>query len=119
MTRPRDDRDYLHDIVDSTQKIAAFINGMDADSFARDEKTVFAVVRAMEIMGEAAKNVSDETRRRHAHVPWADMARTRDKLIHAYFGVDTDVLWNTAREDIPSLRALIDDVLDVESRRST
>ena len=47
------------------------------------------------------------------------MARTRDKLIHAYFGVDTNVLWNTAREDIPSLRALIDDVLDVESRSST
>jgi uncharacterized protein with HEPN domain len=104
--------DYVADIVDAIEKIHTFVVGMDYASFAADEKTVFAVTRAFEIIGEAAKKISDETRSRYASIPWKSMAGMRDMLIHAYFGVDTQVLWQTIQCDLPNLvkqmRALLE-----------
>ncbi len=99
----RDYKDYISDIVNAMEKIDTFTRGMSFQDFARDEKTVFAVIRALEIIGEAVKNIPATFKNRHKQIPWKRMAGMRDKLIHEYFGVDKEVLWRTIKEDIPNI----------------
>jgi uncharacterized protein with HEPN domain len=84
----------------------SFVKGMDYDRFAKDRKTVYAVIRALEIIGEASKNLPSPIKARYSQIPWKDMAGMRDKVIHAYFGVDLKRVWNTVNVDIPSLKLL-------------
>lgn len=118
MTRKREFLDYLADIHEASENISQFIEGMMWAQFAQDQKTIYAVVRAFEIIGEAAKKVPPSVRKRHAKVPWKQMAGMRDKLIHEYFGVNYQVLWKTAKEDIPPVHQLISKVVEQESRRA-
>ena len=119
MTRKREFLDYVADIQEASQNISEFIAGMTWAEFAQDQKTIYAVVRAFEIIGEAAKKVPPSVRKRHAKVPWKQMAGMRDKLIHEYFGVNFQVLWKTAQEDIPPMQPLIAKVLQEESSRTS
>ncbi len=112
MSRPRDFRDYLEDIQQAAQKAIAFVQGFTKDSFAADEKTVFAVTRALEVLGEATKRVPQSLRDQHPEVPWRSMAAIRDKLIHDYSTVNAEVLWNTVHEDLPPLLPKIQRILD-------
>jgi uncharacterized protein with HEPN domain len=109
--KKREYRDYLQDIIDSINDIEAFTSGMDFESFMKDKKTVNAVVRSIEVVGEATKRIPKSIRDKHPAVPWRKMAGMRDKLIHEYFGVDLEILWKTTKEDIPSLKSAIQDVL--------
>ena len=118
MTRKREFLDYVADIQDATQNISQFIAGMTWAQFAQDQKPIYAVVRAFEIIGEAAKKVPPSVRKRHAKVPWKQMAGMRDKLTHEYFGVNHHVLWKTAQEDIPPVQRLIGKVMKEESGRA-
>ncbi len=79
---------------------------MSYDDFSRDKKTIYAVVRGLEIIGEAVKKVPKELRESYPDIPWKRIAGMRDKLIHEYFGVDIEVVWKTVREDIPYLKSL-------------
>lgn len=110
--RKRNFTDYLRDILDAIEKVETFTQGMDYEQFVKDEKTVFAVIRALEIIGEASKNIPNSVKDRHPSLPWRDMAGIRDKLIHEYFGVNMAVIWNTVKRDIPSLKPLITEVLE-------
>lgn len=107
----REIADYLHDILDSIQKIERFIGGMDFVQFAGDEKTVFAVIRGLEIVGEAARNIPKVVHGRYPTVPWREMMGIRDKLAHGYFRVNLQVLRKTIHEDLPDLRVQVDRVL--------
>lgn len=118
MTSKREFLDYVADIQDASRNISQFIADMTWTEFSQDQKTIYAVVRAFEIIGEAAKKVPPSVRKRHAKVPWKQMAGMRDKLIHEYFGVNYQVLWKTAKEDIPPVRPLIAKVLKKESARA-
>jgi uncharacterized protein with HEPN domain len=105
MTTKRAFIDYLRDILDAADKAEQFAREMDLAQFVADEKTHFAVIRALEIIGEATKNVPLHVRKRYPEVPWREMAGIRDKLIHDYFGVDLRVVWKAVQEDLPPLRA--------------
>ncbi|MBI5227693.1 DUF86 domain-containing protein [Candidatus Micrarchaeota archaeon] len=100
-------QDSLQDILVSIQKINEFIQGMDFEDFREDHKTIYAVIRALEIIGEASKNIPEDIKQQNKNIPWKLMIGMRDKLIHEYFGVDLTVLWNTVKEDIPPLENLV------------
>lgn len=85
--------------------------GLDFESFAKDDKTIFAVIRALEIIGEASRKIPKAVRSRYPDVPWKDMAGMRDKLIHDYFGVDLRVVWKTVQKDLPPLRSILDQII--------
>jgi uncharacterized protein with HEPN domain len=112
MTAQRDFLDYIEDIRGAIVKARHFVKGMDFEQFSNDEKTSFAVVRALEIIGEAAKGVPEDARDRHAGLPWREMAGMRDKLAHDYFGVNLQVVWRTVTEDLPAIEPLIQNILE-------
>lgn len=95
--------DYLNDILDSIISIKEFLADVDYDLFLKDKKTQYAVIRALEIIGEASKKVPNQVRETYTDIPWRSISGMRDKLIHDYFGVDVEVVWNTATEKIFSL----------------
>lgn len=96
--------DYLKDILDALNDLEAFVKDIDYKTFAADHMRRNAVVRSLEIIGEAAKNIPEDMRSQYKDIPWKRMAGMRDKLIHAYFGVDYDSVWSLATERIHEIK---------------
>lgn len=112
MTAPRDPAGWLGDIADAAAKARSFLGDMSLDKFQADDKTAFAVIRALEILGEAAKKIPPEIRRRYPLVPWRAMAGIRHKLIHDYVSVNLEVVWKTVNEDLPPLEPVLGQIID-------
>ena len=108
----RDYRLYLKDILSAIESIERFVEGMSQESFTADDKTSSAVIRKLEVIGEAARHIPDDIRAAHPQVPWSEMAGMRDRLIHAYFGVDYGLVWETIKERIPLVKPLIQSILE-------
>ncbi|MHC4458076.1 MAG: HepT-like ribonuclease domain-containing protein [Planctomycetota bacterium] len=108
----RNNKLYLKDILAAIESIEVFTEDMDFESFKDDDKTVSAVIRKFEIIGEATKNVPDIIKEEHNSVPWKDMAGMRDRLIHFYFGIDYDLVWKTIRNRLPIVKPLIAQILE-------
>ena len=87
---------------------------MNGDEFHGDEKTVFAVIRALEITGEAAKKIPNEIRNKYTTIPWREITGMRDKLIHDYFGVNLQLIWKTVQHDLPELLPKLREVVEQE-----
>jgi uncharacterized protein with HEPN domain len=111
MTINRKHRDYLEDIAGEIRKVAQFIKEISFEQFRVDEKTVYAVIRAIEIIGEASKKVPDEIKQIQPTVPWREISGMRDKLVHDYSGVNLTIVWKTATEDLLEIEPLILELL--------
>lgn len=108
----RDIRLYLQDILDSCIYIQEFVENMGFEEFDNDEKTSSAVIRKFEIIGEAVKNIPESIKSKYAEVPWSEMAAMRNRLIHAYFGVDYRLIWDTIESDIPEAIKIISETIE-------
>jgi len=108
----RDYKLYIKDILNSILKTEEFIGDMSYRDFIEDDKTSSAVVRKLEIIGEASKNIPKEIRMKYKEVPWSDMAKMRDKITHFYFGVDYEIVWKVIKERLPTLKQQIQKLLE-------
>jgi len=103
--------DYIEDIIGAMNDALSFVKDMEYDVFLRDKKTIYAINRALEIIGEATKNIPASVKNRYPQIPWKKMAGMRDKVIHEYFGVDLKRVWRTVKKDIPDLKPLFEKIL--------
>ncbi len=110
----RRDHDYLSDIGEGIRRVGAYIAGLSFDELMKDTKTQDAVVRNLEIIGEATKKLSSRLRASHPEIPWKEMAGVRDKMIHDYFGINLDIVWTIAKEQLPGLLPQMEDLWAAE-----
>ena len=97
----REYRDYLQDMLDSAERALNFVQGMEYDEFFEDDKSNYAVMRALEVIGEAAAKIPEDLRQANPEIPWREITAMRNKLMHEYFGANLEVVWKTVQEDLP------------------
>lgn len=95
---------YLKDILDSISKIQEYTNGLIFDEFINNDEKIDAVVRNLEIIGEAANRLPKEIIEKHPEILWEKIISMRNKILHEYFGIDEDIIWKTINDDLPELR---------------
>jgi len=101
----------IRDILDSIEAAESHVEGMTDQEFTADRKTIDAVIRVLTVIGEAAANVPPSIQERFPDVPWDEMRRMRNVVVHVYFGVDLAIIWRTIQEDLPPLKAQLNDAL--------
>ena len=103
---------YIGDIIENIDDAQRFIGGVTYESFIDDKKTVNAVIRSIEVIGEASKHIPSDIRAKRPDVPWKDMAGMRDKCIHDYVGIDFEVIWTAVKDELSAIRPKIQSLLD-------
>jgi len=110
----KEQRNYTHfldDIALSIQRILEYIQGLDFQQFKQDYKTVDAVIRNFEIIGEAVKNLPQELKNKHTQLPWDEMYRLRNRVSHEYFGIDYEIIWDIATNYLPNNLQVIEIII--------
>jgi uncharacterized protein with HEPN domain len=116
--KEQDILDYVNDILVSIQDVEEFTAGITFEEFLNDRKTTKAVIRSLEVLGEASKKISDDFKDQYPQIPWKRMTGMRDKLIHEYFGVDLEIVWNVAKEELPPIKPyFIQLVKEIENKK--
>lgn len=98
---------YLKDILEYMGRAERYIGSLNLEGFLKDNKACDAVIRCIEVIGEATKNIPDRIREKYPSIPWRDIAGMRDKIIHGYFTVDFETVWLVVKEEIPQLKPMI------------
>jgi uncharacterized protein with HEPN domain len=106
----KNDLAYIDHILDSIRKIQKFSKTLTLKEFSDNELVQDAIIRNIEVIGEASKKISTDTKKTYGDIPWKEITGMRDKLIHDYLGVDTKVVWETIKKDIPALKRLIKEI---------
>jgi uncharacterized protein with HEPN domain len=106
----KSDLAYVEHILDCIRKIKEFSANLTLKEFRKNELVQDAIIRNIEIIGEASKKISPDIKKTYYNIPWKEIAGMRDKLIHDYIGVDVDVVWKTIKKDIPALEKLISEI---------
>ena len=110
------DLSYLLDVLLHAKDARNFTVGIDKENFFSDNKTQTAVIRCLEVMGEAVKRLSADVQNAYPDIPWSKMAKMRDVLIHAYDRVNLDIIWNTVHDDIPVLISALESIVPPEEK---
>ncbi len=110
-----DDRTRLHHMRDAAIEAISFIEGYSRGDLESDRRSVLALVKAIEIIGEAANRISKDCQNRHSQMPWADIIGMRNRLVHAYFDIDLDIVWQVATHDLPLLLTEIESIIASET----
>lgn len=109
---PRDYKVYLDDILEAAARIRDYTLGLNLEGLKNDSKTLDAVVRNLEVIGEAAKKIPEDVRRRYPDTEWKKISGIRDILIHEYFGIDINIIWDIAQNKLPSLEEQVRNILE-------
>ena len=113
----KDDAVFIRYILDSMDILGEYLKGKTYEEFEENRMLQDAVIRELEIIGEATKSLSQDFRDKYPDIPWRQMAGMRDKLIHGYFGIDLGAVWDTATEDVPSLKEKLQKILEKEENK--
>lgn len=108
---PRNDKDLLLDILEAISRVFIYTKEMNYSEFMENTLVQDGVIRNLEIIGEAVKNLSENIKSKNTFVNWKQIAGMRDKLIHFYFGVNIDIVWSVIQEELPKLKISIEDIL--------
>ena len=106
---------FLEDMIQSMERIVEYIQGYELHDFRKDFRTVDAVIRNFEVIGEASKNIPQEIKIKYQDVPWEEMYRLRNKITHEYFGIDYEIIWDIANNYIPANLKDLNEILKLES----
>ncbi len=101
---PKDPKAFIYHILESIEKIENYTKGLTYERFEKNSMVKDAVLRNLEIIGEASKNIPEEIRYRYSDIPWSEMARLRDRIIHKYFSVDYEIIWDIINNELPVLK---------------
>ncbi|MGB9895177.1 MAG: DUF86 domain-containing protein [Thermoproteota archaeon] len=112
----KDDLVYLNHILDAISKIEVYTRDITYEQFMSNSLIQDGVVRQLEIIGEATKRLSNNIKEKYPEIPWKDIAGMRDKLIHEYFGVDLDAVWDTIKKDIPDLKTKLQTIMEKNTK---
>lgn len=107
-----DDRIRIQHMLDSAEEALSFVKGIKQKEFFKNRMLILSVIKEIEIIGEAASKISEETELSSPEIPWKDIVGMRNRLIHGYFDVDVKLVWNTAKNNLPSLIELLKDILN-------
>jgi uncharacterized protein with HEPN domain len=110
----RDVRLFFHDIFECIEKIESYIAGYDFNAFRASDKTIDAIIRNLEIIGEAATHIPEEIQVRHQSIPWKKMRAFRNIVAHEYFGVELRIIWRTAKSSLPGLKKKLRKIYELE-----
>jgi len=102
---------FVRDILDAIDKIEQFVGDISYQEFIQDDKTSTAVVKKIEIIGEAIKNIPPDIRAKYSNIPWRDIVGMRNKISHGYFGIDYEIVWAVIKQKLPVLKAQVTQML--------
>ncbi|MDZ4677592.1 MAG: DUF86 domain-containing protein [Oligoflexia bacterium] len=105
----------IHDILDGIKDIKSFIADRTREQFSADKKTYLAVIRSLEVIGEAAHHTPDAIKKKYPEIPWRKIKDFRNVLVHQYFGIDNDIIWKTINDELLSLVQVFEKILSQES----
>ncbi|MGD9685628.1 MAG: DUF86 domain-containing protein [Desulfobacter sp.] len=114
----RTDLQFIQDILESTDAALSFVDGYDFARFAEDRKTKSAVIRELEIIGEASSRISSEKKHKYPDIPWRLLKDFRNVLSHEYFGVNEEIVWDIVTNKLPPLKTQIEEILAIESKQA-
>ncbi len=110
----RGDKEFILDMLNACERILRYTQNLSYEDFCNNDMVIDAVVRNIEILGEAVKKISDNLKTKYKEVEWREIAKTRDKIIHFYFGLDLSIIWDIITVDIPALKEKLNKIIEIE-----